>query len=129
MFYVEGFNQRVEVLRDGMLNSLRGKIREVTERKVIEQLANVYIAMAKKYGSAVATGDQFSAQPGVFEQPEGERIYFALLDLIQRMELDFSQKFALAVTHDRDEAVEVGKIQLSFLDGIRRHLNLCKALV
>ncbi len=42
----------------------------------------------------------------------------AMRRVIERMELDFTQKFVMNFKHDIEKDVEIGKIQISFLDSV-----------
>lgn len=53
-----------------------------------------------------------------------DKVFFALEDLLDRMELDFSQKFVKDFTHGLDKEIEIGRIKISFLDGVRRSLHM-----
>lgn len=126
MFDIEIFKNKTKELQDNMKMALRGKLDEKIEKKIIDELSEIYFVMADKYFNGVQSGSQSPALQRVAKHPEGERVYYALVELLEKMELDFSQKFAMDVKHDVEKDIEVGKIKISFLDGIRRGLNFTK---
>ena len=75
------------------------------------------------FTQAAADGSDFPAMRRVANHPPEQRAYWAMLELIERMELDFTQKFVMNFQHDIEKDVEIGKIQISFLDSVRRALN------
>lgn len=126
MFNLELFKNKTKELQSIMKIAIRGNLDEKIEVKIIDEFSEIYLAMADKYSEGVRSGKNFPALQRVAKSPEGERVYLALLDLLNRMELDFSQKFAMDLKHDLEKEIEIGKIKLSFLDGIRRRLNFAK---
>jgi hypothetical protein len=82
--------------------------------------------MTDKYSNGVRSGNPFPALQRVAEHPKEEHVYLALLDLLEKMEFDFSNKFAMDLKHDLEKEIELGKIKLSFLDGVRRNLNFAR---
>lgn len=127
MFNQELFKERVVSLQQGMKSGFRGELDQKIEKNVIDELESIYSTMVERYAHDVKSGSSFPAQPGVAAHPEHERVYFALLDLLERMELDFTQKFVMDFKHGLDKEVEIGKIKISFLDGIRRSLNAARS--
>lgn len=127
MFNQELFKERVTTLQQGMKSGFRGELDQKIEKNVIDELESIYSTMLERYTQDVKSGSTFPAQPGVAAHPEQERVYFALLDLLERMELDFTQKFVMDFKHGMDKEVAIGKIKISFLDGIRRSLNAARS--
>ena len=127
MFNSELFKNKTKELQSTMKTGLRGKLDEKIENKIIDEFSEIYLTMTDKYSEGVQSGRNLPALQRLAEFPEGERVYLALLDLLEKMELDFSQKFAMDLKHDLEKEIEIGKIKLSFLDGIRRRLNFAKA--
>lgn len=126
MFNSELFKIKTKELQSTMKIALRGKLDEKIEVKIIDEFSEIYLTMTDKYSDGVQSGKNLPALQRVAEYPEGERVYLALLDLLERMELDFSQKFAMDLKHDLENEIEIGKIKLSFLDGIRRRLHFAR---
>lgn len=126
MFNIEIFKDKTKELQGTMKIALRGKLDEKIEIKIIDEFSEIYLTMTDKYSDGVQSGSQFPALQRVAKHPEEERVYLALLDLLEKMELDFSQKFAMDLKHDLEKEIEIGKIKLSFLDGIRRRLNFAR---
>ena len=126
MFNTELFKNETKDLQSIMKTALRGKLDEKIEIKIIDELSEIYLTMAEKYSNGIQSGSNLPALQRVAKYPEAERVYQALLDLLEKMELDFSQKFAMDLKHDLEKEIEVGKIKLSFLDGIRRRLNFSR---
>lgn len=126
MFNIELFKNKTKELQSIMKIALRGKLDEKIEIKIIDEFSEIYLTMVDKYSDGVQSGSNLPALQRVAKYPEEERVYQALLDLLEKMELDFSQKFAMDLKHDLDKEIEIGKIKLSFLDGIRRSLNFAR---
>ncbi|WP_413290059.1 hypothetical protein [Bdellovibrio sp. HCB337] len=126
MFNSEVFKSKTKELQAIMKIALRGKLDEKIEIKIIDEFSEIYLTMTDKYSDGVQSGKNLPALQRFAESPEGERVYLALLDLLERMELDFSQKFAMDLKHDLEKEIEIGKIKLSFLDGIRRRLHFAR---
>lgn len=126
MFNTELFKNKTKELQSNMKIALRGKLDEKIEIKIIDEFSEIYLTMVDKYSDGIQSGSNLPALQRVAKYPEGERVYQALLDLLEKMELDFSQKFAMDLNHDLEKEVEIGKIKLSFLDGIRRRLNFAR---
>lgn len=123
MFKNDVFKEKINGLQSGMKNSLRGEIASKIENSVIDELGGIYLTMVDRYTHDVKAGSQFQAQPDVMKYPENERVYQALLDLLERMELDFTRKLVMDFKHDLSKEIEIGKIKISFLDGVRRGLH------
>lgn len=123
MYNKEVFKNYIEHIYRDMSASCRGELTEIIEKQTLKELSDIYLTMAERYDIAAKEGSSFAAQPGVGNHPQEHRSYYALLDLMERMELDFTQKFALNVKHDLEKEIEIGKIQISFLDRVRRHLH------
>lgn len=126
MFNSELFKSGTKELQSIMKISLRGKLAEKIETKIIDEFSEIYLTMTDKYCEGVKSGKNLPILQKLAEHPEEERVYLALLDLLERMELDFSQKFAMDFTHGLEKEIEIGKIKLSFLDGIRRRLHFAR---
>lgn len=123
MFKNEVFKNKINDLRTGMKLSLRRELDSKIEASVIDELSGIYLKMVDRYSQMVEAGTSFPAQPELMKYPENERVYQALLSLLERMELDFTQKFVMDFKHDLAKEVEIGKIKISFLDGVRRGLH------
>ncbi len=128
MFNIEIFKNRTQELQKCMQSSLRGKLSTEVERKIIDEFSEIFMSIPEKYSVALETGKALPALQRVENFPREERVFRALLELLERMELDFSQKFALDVKHDLEKEIEIGKIKFAFLDGIRRGLNSARIL-
>jgi len=126
MFNTELFKNKIKELQINMKISLRGKLDEKIEIKIIDEFFNIYSTMTDKYADGVRTGSNLPVLERVANYPKEDRTYLALLNLLERMELDFSQKFAMDLMHDLEKEIEIGKIKISFLDGIRRQLNFAR---
>lgn len=126
MFNDERFKTTLNDIQINMKKSLRGEIDANTEVHVIDELSSIYKTMLTRYREMADSGSTFPAQPGVAEAPPEERMFRALEDFVERMELDFTQKFVKDFTHGLDKEVEIGKIKISFLDNIRRGLKLAQ---
>ena len=127
MFNKNLFTDRIAALQRSMKSSLRGEIDGHIEVQVIDELCGIYLTMAEKYEKNVLAGSDFPAQPGVVGHPESDRVFQAMLDLLERMEMDFIQKFTMDIRHDLQKEVEIGKIKIALLDGVRRNLNLARS--
>lgn len=123
MFKDDVFKEKISGLQAGMKTCLRGELDSKIENSVIDELGGIYLTMVDRYAQNVKAGSAFQAQPEVMKYPESERVYQALLDLLERMELDFTQKFVMDFKHDLSKEIEIGKIKISFLDGVRRSLH------
>lgn len=126
MFNIEIFKDKTKELQCTMKISLRGKLNENIEMKIIDEFSEIYLTMVDKYSDAVQSGKNIPATQRLAQYPKEERVYLTLLDLLEKMELDFSQKFAMDLKHDLEKEVEIGKIKIAFLDGIRRGLNFAR---
>lgn len=127
MFSTNIFKDKTTELQNDMKMSLRGKLDNNIELKVIDELSGIYLTMSDRYSDAIKLGKNLPALQVIEQYPENERVYYALLNLLEKMELDFSQKFAMDLKHDVEKDIEIGKIKLAFLDGTRRRLNLARA--
>ena len=127
MFKENHFKQQLSAIQADMQMCLRGNLDKKVETSVVAELVGIYQTMVDRYAQDVKSGSQFPAQPGVVDHPEEERVYYALSDLLERMELDFTQKFVKDFTHGLDQQVEIGKIKLSLLDRVQRSLQESKA--
>ena len=123
MFNKDIFKERIKKIQSEMKSFSRGKLDSKVENNVIDELSNIYLMMADKYDSAAKDGSNFPAMTRVAAHPQEDRAYFAMEELIEKMELDFTQKFATSVKHDVTNEVEIGKIKIAFLDGVRRSLH------
>ena len=123
MFDKSKFIHKMVDLQSSMQSSLRGDLDSRIEMRVIDDLCDIYRTMVDKYESMVHSGSTFPAQAGVGDSPESDRVYNAMFDFLERMELDFARKFALDLQHGLDKEVAIGKIKISLLDGVRRNLN------
>lgn len=123
MFKKEIFKNNIQQLQTGMTTSLRGKLDNIIEVKVIEEFSGIFLTMADRYSDANEADKNLPALQRFDQHPKDERVYHALLDLLEKMELDFSQKFAMDLKHDLEKEVEIGKIKIAILDGTRRGLN------
>ncbi|MFM6927044.1 MAG: hypothetical protein ACKOX6_01195 [Bdellovibrio sp.] len=123
MFNKDIFKNRIKEIQDEMKSFSRGELSSHVENQIIDELSGIYLTMADKYDDAAKSGSNFPAQPGISAHPSEHRAYFAMGDLIERMELDFTQKFVNSFKHDITNEVEIGKIQIAFLDQVRRSLQ------
>ena len=108
MFNTQEFKSKIETMAGAMKGHGRGQLPADIESKIITELESIYLKMAERV-----------AQPNV----RGLVGRDALKDLIERMELDFSRKLAMDIQHDVQRDIEIGKIKIAFLDGVRRALN------
>ncbi|WP_413587324.1 hypothetical protein [Bdellovibrio sp. HCB274] len=127
MFNKEVFKNHITKTQKDMTSSYRGKIDTHVEKHVINGLSEIYLTMADRYAQAAAEGADLPVFQQFADQPKEQHAYLAMQDLIERMELDFTQKLVLNVKHDIEKDIEICKIQISFLDSVRRHLNGAKA--
>jgi hypothetical protein len=127
MFNIEIFKETTKALQSSMKISLRGKLSKDIEIKIIDEFSDIYLNMADTFSNAVQSGKSIPALQRVEKYPEEERVYQAMLELLEKMELDFSQKFAMDLKHDLEKDIEIGKIKIAFLDGIRRGLNFTRS--
>ncbi|WP_413581254.1 hypothetical protein [Bdellovibrio sp. HCB288] len=123
MFNKDVFKERIKKVQNDMKSFSRGKLDSAVEGKVIDSLSNIYLTMADKYVDAVENGINFPALTEIEDCPQEDRAYFALQNLLEKMELDFTQKLVNSFKHDVTNEVEVGKIQIAFLDHVRRSLH------
>jgi hypothetical protein len=123
MYNKDVFKERVQRTQNEMKAASRGKLTPLVENKIIDELSKIYLTMADKFDQAAQGGSNFPIMDRLAEHPTEQRAYYAMKDLIERMELDFTQKFVLNVKHDIEKDIEISKIQISFLDSVRRHLN------
>lgn len=126
MFNTEIFKNRIKELQSGMKISLRNKLNKNIEAKIIDELSDIFITMVNKYTDAVRSDISIPAIQRVAQYPEEDRVPLALLELIDKMEADFSHKFSMDLKHDLEKDIEVGKIKIAFLDGVRRSLNISR---
>ncbi len=110
MYKAELFKSKVQEMAERLKSQSRGPLPADIEAKIVSELESIFIRMADKFSSS---------QPTV----HGLVGLKAMADLIERMELDFSQKFALDFQHGIEKGIEVGKIKIVFLDGVRRILT------
>lgn len=127
MFDTIIFKDQLSQIQNNMKKALRGELEKKIELSVIDELTSIYSKMVVRYDDDFKAGKSFPAQTRVMQHPEQDRVFYALEDLLKRMELDFSQKFVKDFTHGLDKEIEIGKIKISFLDGVRRSLNLAKS--
>ncbi|MDG0816478.1 hypothetical protein [Bdellovibrio svalbardensis] len=123
MFNKDVFKERIKKVQTDMKSFSRGKLDSTVEGKIIDSLSNIYLTMADKYADAVRSGVNFPALAEVEDHPQEDRAYFALKNLLEKMELDFTQKLVTSFKHDVTNEVEIGKIQIAFLDHVRRSLH------
>lgn len=123
MFNKDVFKGRIQKIQTEMKSSLREEIDSKVECGVIDGLTNIFMNVAEKFALAAVDESDLPAMQKVALHPKEQRAYWAMLDLVERMELDFTQKFVMNVKHDIEKDVEIGKIQISFLDSVRRALN------
>lgn len=123
MFNKDVFKDRIQKIQTEMKSSLREEIDSKIEYGVIDGLTNIFMTMTEKFALAAADESDLPVMQKVAQYPKEQRAYWAMLDLVERMELDFTQKFVMNVKHDIEKDVEIGKIQISFLDSVRRALN------
>jgi len=126
MFNTEIFKDKIRELESGMKISLRGKLNQNIEINIINEFSEIYLTMADKYSDAIQSDKNIPVMQRVAQYPKEDRVYLALLDLLEKMELDFSQKFAMDLKHDLEKEIEIGKIKIAFLDGIRRSMNFAR---
>lgn len=123
MFNKDIFKERIKKAQSDMKSFSRGKLDSTIEGKIIDSLSDIYFTMADKYTDAAEKGTNAPALVEVADHPQEDRAYFALKNLIEKMELDFTQKLVNSFKHDVTNEVEIGKIQIAFLDHVRRSLH------
>ncbi|MEK2690584.1 hypothetical protein [Bdellovibrio sp. GT3] len=121
MFNKDVFKNNIQKIQTEMKTSFRGEIDSKIESRVIDELSKIFLTVADNFATLAEKG--FPSQPALAIYPQEQRAFYALQDLIERMELDFTQKFVMNVKHDLEKEIEIGKIQISFLDSVRRNLN------
>jgi hypothetical protein len=126
MFNKEIFIKKTKELQIEMKSGLRGKLNENIENKIIDDFSELFLNMVDTYSEAIQLDKNIPAIQRVAHYPKEDRIYFSLINLLDKMEIDFSNKFALDLTHDLEKETEIGKIKIAFLDGIRRRLNFAR---
>jgi len=128
MFNIENFKNKTKELQQNMKSSLRGNLSKEVETSILDEFSEIFLSVTDTYSEAHLSGRKLPVLQRVEQFPKEEHVYRALLDLLDKMELDFSQKFAMDVKHDLEKEIEVGKIKFAFLDGIRRGLNSARVL-
>ena len=127
MFNKDVFKNSIKKTQAEMKSYFREEIDSKIESRVIDELTNIFLTVAENFTQAAADGSDLPAMRRVANHPQEQRAYWAMLELIERMELDFTQKFVMNFQHDIEKDVEIGKIQISFLDSVRRALNGARA--
>lgn len=117
------FKNNIKKTQTEMKSNLREELDSKIESQVIDELTNIFLTVVENFTKAAADGSDLPIMRKLAGRPQEQRAYWAMLDLIERMELDFTQKFVLNVQHDIEKDIEIGKIQISFLDSVRRALN------
>jgi hypothetical protein len=110
MYNAEVLKEKIQGMANLMRAQQRGELDAKIEFSVVSELESIYMTMADRFNTD---------KPNV----HGLAGKAAMVDLIERMELDFSQKFAMDLRHGIDKNIEIGKIKIAFLDGVRRALN------
>ncbi|MNK95191.1 hypothetical protein D3C87_1154170 [compost metagenome] len=123
MFNKDVFKNSIKKTQTEMKSYFREELDSKIESQVIDELTSIFLKVAENFTQAAANGSDFPAMQRVANHPQEQRAYWAMLELIERMELDFTQKFVMNFQHDIQKDVEIGKIQISFLDSVRRALN------
>lgn len=123
MFNKDVFTNSIKKIQTETKSDFREKIDPKIESQIIDELTNIFLTVAENFTQAAANGSDFPAMRRVADHPPEQRAYWAMLELIERMELDFTQKFVMNFKHDIEKDIEIGKIQISFLDSVRRALN------
>lgn len=123
MFNKDVFKERIKKTQTEMKSFSRGILDSTVESKIIDSLSDIYLKMADRYDDAAKNGTNFPAMTEVAEHPQEDRAYFAMENLIEKMELDFTQKLVTSFKHDVTNEIEIGKIQIAFLDHVRRSLH------
>jgi hypothetical protein len=123
MFNKDVFKDSIKKNQTEMKSYFRGELDSTVEGRVIDELTNIFLTVAENFAQAAANGSDFPAMQRVANHPQEQRAYWAMLELIERMELDFTQKLVMNFQHEIKKDVEIGKIQISFLDSVRRLLN------
>lgn len=127
MFNKDVFKNSIEKTQTEMKSYFREEIDSKIESQVIDELTSIFLTVAENFTQAAANGSDFPAMQRVANHPHEQRAYWAMRELIERMELDFTQKLVMNFKHDIEKDVEIGKIQISFLDSVRRALNGARA--
>ena len=117
------FKNSIKKTQTEMKSYLREELDSKIESQVIDELSNIFLTVVENFTKAATDGSDLPIMRKLADRPQEQRAYWAMLDLIERMELDFTQKFVMNVQHDIEKDVEIGKIQISFLDSVRRALN------
>lgn len=123
MFNKDLFKERIAKTQTEMKAFCRGELTAPVESSVIDELSKIYLTMADKFHDAALAGIELPILTRFASHPQDERAFYALEDLLERMELDFTLKFVNSVKHDMTKEIEVGKIQIAFLDSVRRSLH------
>lgn len=122
MLNTELFKERISDLQVRMQSQPRGELDAKVESMIVAELSSIYLTMVDRFATDVKNGSSFPALQRVADRRPEDRVFYALLELLERMELDFSQKFALDLKHGLEKETTIGKIKISFLDGVRRTL-------
>lgn len=124
----ELFKNQITALQQRMQTHLRGELDAKVENSIVAELSSIYKTVVDRYAEIVKKGGTFPSRPAIDDHRPEERVFYALLDLLERMELDFSQKFALDLQHDLEKEIEIGKIKIAFLDGARRAIHQARTM-
>ncbi|MBO9665734.1 MAG: hypothetical protein J7501_02850 [Bdellovibrio sp.] len=123
MFNKDVFKERIKKVQTDMKSFSREILDSKVEGRIIDSLSDIYLTMADKYVDAVKNGVNLPALVEIEDHPEEDRAYFVLKNLLEKMELDFTQKLVMSFKHDVTNEIEIGKIQIAFLDHVRRSLH------
>jgi hypothetical protein len=126
MFNKDAFTNSIKKTQTEMKSHFREELDSKIEGRVIDELANIFMTVTENYTQMAADGSDVPVMRSVANHPQEQRVYWAMLKLIGRMELDFTQKLVMNFQHDIKKDIEIGKIQISFLDSMRRALNGAK---
>ncbi|KYG65764.1 hypothetical protein AZI86_01420 [Bdellovibrio bacteriovorus] len=109
MFNTQEFKEKIKTMAGTMKSSGRGDLPADIEFKIISELEAIFLKMSEKFARPEPTVHGLVGKA-------------AMTDLVERMECDFSMKLAKDIQHDVHRNVEIGKIKIAFLDGVRRAL-------
>lgn len=122
MFNRESFQLRLQNLKSSYLQNPRGLIPSDVESGLIESLINIYLKISETFEGLARDGKEFPGMPELSTLAPEKRAQEALLELLKRMELEFTHKLTEDFMQGAENQVEIGKIKLVCLDGIRRAL-------
>lgn len=119
------FIQKLQELENYLLKNLRGELDQTIEVELTKSLISIFRKMTAHFEGFAQKDQDFPGMPEIKSYPSHERCFRAFTVLLKRLEDEFTQKMLVDFTQEAFIQVEIGKIQLSCLDGIHRSLRIC----